>query len=151
METDSGWPLYVTSFPLDFHGNRLVTKDIPYIWYRPFRFPWKPTRDQGHLLRKDVDVDRFYVALYSALEQTHCACLWFQSPLYVISFPLNFHGNRLVTKDISCVKTPLCDIVPLDFHGKRLPAQDDPVLKTLLFDIHYGVTEQGLPCICICL
>ena len=65
--------------------------------------------------------------------------------------PLDFHGNRLVTKDISSVKTPLCDIVPLDFHGKRLPAQDDPVLKTLLFDIHYGVTEQELPCICICL
>ena len=31
----------------------------------------------GPRLWKIIIIDRFYIALFSALKQTHCACMWF--------------------------------------------------------------------------
>ena len=62
---------------------------------------WDTQRERIHMLRlwsvcvvcgtqreKGVVVDRFYVALFSALKQAHCACVWFylSKQLFIVCF-----------------------------------------------------------------
>ena len=45
------------------------------------------SRKHDHLLPTVVVVDRFYIALFSALEQTHCDRMWFYMSLCLCQWP----------------------------------------------------------------
>ena len=52
----------------------------------------------------DDDNDRFYIALFSALEQTHCARMWFYMNDYLLIalFVVNIHRNDVLTALFGC-------------------------------------------------
>jgi len=84
MSSDVSWHISDKLWPMPKHGSIILYVHGPRRLVRTDR-PGRPPRlshSSWTISQHVVVADRFYIALFSALEQTHCARMWFYTSGY---------------------------------------------------------------------
>ena len=92
------------------------------------------------LLYLIITINRFYVVLFSALEQTHCACMWFymSEQLFIVRFWIStdvvylqhWHGWCHMKLLTYLYTTPVSDIIANNSVNNQLFADDTQLQKS---------------------